>query len=58
MLAGAKGSPERWEEAGGELRDAAKYLVGSVSNSRRNVGDGRGGQEKSQITAEVGITRT
>lgn len=47
----SKGSPEMWKETGGELRDPAKCLVGSVSNSRRNVRDWRARQEKIQITA-------
>lgn len=42
----ARAAPGRWEEAGGELRDAAKHLKGVVSNSTRNIRDWMRRQEK------------
>lgn len=47
-----RAAPGRWEETGGELRDAAKYLNGAVSNSRRNVRDWKRRQEEIQITGK------
>lgn len=48
----ATAAPGRWEETGGELRDAAKHLKGTVSSSRRNVRDWKRREEKIQITGK------